>query len=162
VPAQRSITVEDVLSFRLGFGSIFTTETLPVAQAEAALGLKTLGPSWPPTPYNSDQWIAAFGSLPLLDQPGERFRYNTGATVAGILIERVAGAPLGEVLGKRVFEPLGMTDTGFYLPKAKLSRFTSMYAPAEAAARFGRRAEGTGLTGILLTQRMMTHRNYRR
>ena len=119
VPAERAITVEDVLSFRLGFGCIFTRETLPVAAAEAALDLKTLGPPWPPPPHTPDQWIAALGSLPLLDQPGERFRYNTGATVAGILIERVAGAPLAEVLSKRVFEPLGMTDTAFYVPASK-------------------------------------------
>src|SRR6202034_1305686 len=59
VPAQRAITVEDVLSFRLGFGCIFTPETLPVTAAEAALGLKPLGPPWPPTPHTPDQWIAA-------------------------------------------------------------------------------------------------------
>ena len=50
VPAERAITVEDVLSFRLGFGCIFTPDTLPVVQAEAELELKTLGPPWPPTP----------------------------------------------------------------------------------------------------------------
>jgi CubicO group peptidase (beta-lactamase class C family) len=157
VPAERPITVEDVLSFRLGFGSIFTPETLPVVEAaEGELKLKTLVPPWPPTPHNPDQWIAAFGSLPLLDQPGERFRYNTGATVAGILIERVTGAPFAEVLSKRVFEPLGMTDTAFYVPAEKLSRFTSMYAPAEAAGVFGASgdsasgdgADGTGLVLI--------------
>jgi len=138
VPANRPITVEDVLSFRLGFGSVFTPEPLPVARAaEVELKLKTLVPPWPPTPHTPDQWIAAFGSLPLLDQPGERFRYHTGAMVAGVLIERVAGAPFAEVLGKRVFEPLGMRDTAFYVPAAKLGRFTSMYAPREAAAVFG-------------------------
>ena len=148
VPAGRPITVEDVLSFRLGFGSIFTPEPLPIAAAaEGELQLKTLGPPWPPTPHNPDEWIAALGSLPLLDQPGERFRYNTGATVAGILIERVTGAPFGEVLGKRVFGPLGMTDTAFYVPADKMSRFTSMYAPAEAAAVFGG-ADGNGLVLI--------------
>jgi CubicO group peptidase (beta-lactamase class C family) len=152
VPAERAITVEDVLSFRLGFGLIFTPETLPVTAAEAALGLKTLGPPWPPTPHTPDQWIAALGSLPLLDQPGERFRYNTGATVAGILIERVAGAPLAEVLSKRVFEPLGMTDTAFYVPASKLSRFTSMYAPAEAAAGFGGQGKASG-SGLVLIDR---------
>lgn len=138
VPANRPITVEDVLSFRLGFGSIFTPEPLPVARAaEVDLKLKTLVPPWPPTPHATDQWIAAFGTLPLLDQPGERFRYNTGASVAGVLIERAAGAPFAEVLRKRVFEPLGMTDTAFSVPAAKLGRFTSMYAPREAAGVFG-------------------------
>ena len=147
VPARRPITVEDVLSFRLGFGLIFTPEPLPVVQAaEGELQLKTLAPPWPPTPHSPDQWIAAFGSLPLLDQPGERFRYNTGAMVAGILIERAAGAPFAEVLSKRVFEPLGMTDTAFSVPAAKLGRFTSMYTPREGAAAFGVRPADGELT----------------
>jgi CubicO group peptidase (beta-lactamase class C family) len=159
VPAERPITVEDVLSFRLGFGNIFTPETLPVVQAaEGELKLKTLVPPWPPTPHNPGQWIAAFGSLPLLDQPGQRWRYNTGATIAGVLIERVAGAPFAEVLTKRVFEPLGMTDTAFYVPAEKMSRFTSMYAPAEAAGVFGGRVDSTsgdeaGGTGLVLIDR---------
>jgi CubicO group peptidase (beta-lactamase class C family) len=152
VPADRAITVEDLLSFRLGFGCIFVPEPLPVVQAEAALDLKTLGPPWPPTPHTPDEWIAALGSLPLLDQPGERFRYNTGATLAGILIERAAGAPLAEVLGERVFEPLGMRDTAFHVPASKLSRFTSMYAPAEAAAVFGG-GEAAGGSGLVLIDR---------
>jgi len=129
VPADRPMTVEDVLSFRLGFGCIMTPGSYPVAEAEASLGLTTLGPPWPPGRLTSDEWIAALGSLPLMDQPGQRWRYNTGATVAGILIERVAGLPLPQLLAKRVFEPLGMTDTGFHVPAAKLDRFTGMYAP---------------------------------
>jgi CubicO group peptidase (beta-lactamase class C family) len=133
VPAARAITVEDALSFRLGFGCVFAPGPLPIAKAEASLGLNTLGPPWPPTPLTSDEWIAGFGRLPLIDQPGEVWRYNTGATVAGILVERVAGAPLAEVLSKRVFEPLGMADTGFSVPATKLGRFTSMYAPDGAA-----------------------------
>jgi len=54
------------------------------------------------------------------------------------------------VLGKRVFEPLGLTDTAFHVPAAKLSRFTSMYAPAEAAAVVGASAaaaDGAGPRG---------------
>jgi CubicO group peptidase (beta-lactamase class C family) len=129
VPAERAITVEDALSFRLGFGCIMEPGSHPVADAEARIGLKTLGPPWPPTPLTPDQWIAGLDSLPLLDQPGQRWRYNTGATVAGILIERVTGTPLADVLATRVLQPLGMTDTGFYVPEAKLHRFTSMYAP---------------------------------
>ena len=133
VPAERSITVEDVLSFRLGFGLIMTPGEYPVAEAESSLGLKTLGPPWPPCQLTPDEWIAGLGRLPLLDQPGARWRYNTGATVAGILIERVAGSPLAEVLARRIFEPLGMADTGFFVPPAMLGRFTSMYSPGGSA-----------------------------
>jgi CubicO group peptidase (beta-lactamase class C family) len=145
VPAERAITVRDVLSFRLGFGSIMVPGSYPVAEAEASLGLRTLGPPWPPSTLTPDQWIAALGSLPLLDQPGERWRYNTGATVAGILLSRVAGAPLAEVLAGRVFEPLGMADTGFFVPAAKLDRFTSMYSPG---GFHGASGEGAGLSLI--------------
>jgi CubicO group peptidase (beta-lactamase class C family) len=141
--AERAITVEDALSFRLGFGCIMAPGNYPVAAAEAALGLKTLGPPWPPTTLTQDEWIAALGSLPLLDQPGERWRYNTGATVAGILVSRVAGAPLAEVLASRVFAPLGMADTGFLVPAAKRDRFTSMYAPGGSHG-----ASGEGLSLI--------------
>jgi CubicO group peptidase (beta-lactamase class C family) len=128
VPAMRPITVEDVLSFRLGFGLIMDPGPYPIQRAERELDLKTLGPPWPPADLTSDEWIARLGSLPLLDQPGARWRYNTGASVAGVLIERVTGRPLGEILRERIFEPLGMADTAFYVPADKLGRFTTFYA----------------------------------
>ncbi len=131
VPADRPITVEDVLSFRFGFGSIMDPGPYPIQRAESELGLKTLGPPWPPADLTPDEWIARLGSLPLLDQPGTRWRYNTGASVAGVLIERVAGKPLGDVLAERVFSPLGMTDTGFYVPADQRDRFTTFYAPGD-------------------------------
>jgi|HubBroStandDraft_5_1064220.scaffolds.fasta_scaffold20463_2 CubicO group peptidase (beta-lactamase class C family) len=129
VPAERPITVQDVLSFHMGFGSIMSRGPYPIWQAESDLGLKTLGPPWPPPDLTPDEWIARLGQLPLLDQPGTRWRYNTGATVAGVLIERVAGAPLADVMRERVFEPLGMADTGFWVPAGKMGRFTTFYAP---------------------------------
>jgi CubicO group peptidase (beta-lactamase class C family) len=129
VPAERPITVEDVLSFRFGFGAIMDPHPYPIRRAENELGLKTLGPPWPPADLTPDEWIARLGRLPLLDQPGARWRYNTGASVAGVLIERVAGLPLGELLDERVFKPLGMSDTSFYVPAGKLGRFTTFYAP---------------------------------
>jgi CubicO group peptidase (beta-lactamase class C family) len=129
VPAGRPITVEDVLSFHLGFGLIMSPDPHPIQRAEAELGLKTLGPPWPPPDLTPDEWIAELGRLPLIDQPGTRWRYNTSATVAGVLIERVAGVPLADVLAERVFAPLGMSDTGFWVPAAKLGRVTTFYGP---------------------------------
>jgi CubicO group peptidase (beta-lactamase class C family) len=76
-----------------------------------------------------DEWLARFASLPLLEQPGTAWRYNTGATVAGVLIERVAGAPLADVLEDVIFRPLGMVDTGFFVPASKLDRLTTFYRP---------------------------------
>ncbi len=128
VPAERPITVEDVLSFHLGFGSIMSGGSYPIQRAESELDLKTLGRPWPPPDLTPDEWIARLGRLPLLDQPGARWRYNTGATVAGVLIERAARAPLADVLRERVFQPLGMADTGFFVPADKMGRFTTFYA----------------------------------
>jgi CubicO group peptidase (beta-lactamase class C family) len=129
VPAERPITVEDVLSFHLGFGSVMTPDTYPIQRAELDLGLKTLRPPWPPPDLTPDEWIARLGSLPLLHQPGAGWRYNTGASVAGVLIERVTGIPLADVLRERVLEPLGMADTGFCVPAGKLDRFATFYGP---------------------------------
>ncbi len=135
VPAARAITLEDLLTFRLGFGVIMAPPgTYPIQEAEAELDLKTLGPPWPPPPLRSDEWIARFSTLPLLHQPGEEWRYNTGAQVLGILLERATGQPLEAFLRDRLFDPLGMADTSFSVPEQKQGRFTTAYMPDETGA----------------------------
>ena len=130
VPAKRPITLNDLLTFRLGFGTVMEPPgTYPIQTAEEALQLKTLGPPWPPTPHTPDEWIRAFGSLPLMHQPGDVWMYNTGSQVLGILIERAAGQPLETFLRKRLFEPLGMRDTAFSFSEAQRSRMTTAYTP---------------------------------
>lgn len=129
VPANRPITLEDLLSFRLGFGTVMAPpNTYPIQAAEAELQLRTLGPPWPPTPHTPDEWIRRFGSLPLMHQPGERWLYNTGAQVLGVLLERAAGKPLESLLRDRIFEPLGMRDTGFSVSCNQRDRLTTAYA----------------------------------
>ena len=130
VPAERPITVEDLLTFRLGFGSVMLPPgSTPIQRAEEKLQLRTLGPPWPPPTFGPDEWIARFGTLPLLAQPGERWLYNTGAQVLGVLIERAAQEPLGQVLATRLFAPLGMVDTAFSWPPKTLGRTATAYAP---------------------------------
>ncbi len=118
VPANRAITVRDLLTFTFGFGTavemFFAAEPWPVMAAEAALRLATLGPPDRDSQPDPDTWIAGLGSLPLLAQPGERWFYNTGASVLGVLAARAAGQPFGDVLRTRLFEPLGMTSTAFW------------------------------------------------
>jgi CubicO group peptidase (beta-lactamase class C family) len=120
VPARRPITVRDLLTFTFGFG--LTTEMFaaerpwPVVAAADALRLSTIGPPNPAEQPGPDTWMAGLGSLPLLAQPGERWFYNTGASVLGVLLERAAGQPFADVLRTRLFEPLGMRDTGFWTP----------------------------------------------
>ena len=113
VPAQRPITVHDVLSFRLGWGMDFAAPwPQPLLEAMGALGLGW-GPPEPQTPPEPDEWMRRLATLPLLYQPGERWLYNTGSDVLGVLIARAAGQPLDVFLRERVLDPLGMVDTGF-------------------------------------------------
>jgi CubicO group peptidase (beta-lactamase class C family) len=130
VPAARPITLEDLLSFRFGFGSIMAPPgTYPIQRAEAELGLQSIGgPPWPPVSHDPDSWIAALGSLPLIYQPGERWLYNTGAQVVGVLLARATGMDIESVLRERVLDPLAMTDTRFTVPEDKVSRLTTAYA----------------------------------
>src|SRR5580693_2257669 len=119
-PARRPITVRDVLTYTFGFGvtaEMFSAEQpWPVVAQADALHLSTIGPPDPAEQPGPDVWIAGLGSLPLLAQPGERWFYNTGASVLGVLLERAAGQPFADVLRTRLFEPLGMPDTAFWTP----------------------------------------------
>jgi CubicO group peptidase (beta-lactamase class C family) len=118
VPAQRPITTRDLLTFTLGFGmagEMFSSpEPWPVVAASEELKLSTIGPPSPAVQPDPDTWIAGFGSLPLIAQPGERWLYGTGASILGVLVARAAGKPFFEVLRTRVFDPLGMRDTAFW------------------------------------------------
>ncbi len=118
VDASRPITARDLLTFTFGFGMcmemFLADEPWPVVGAANDLHLGTLGPPSPAEQPDPDAWIAALGTLPLLAQPGERWLYNTGASVLGVLLARAASEPLADVLQTRVFEPLGMRDTAFW------------------------------------------------
>jgi CubicO group peptidase (beta-lactamase class C family) len=118
VPAVRPIITRDLLTFTFGFGAVtemfLSPAPWPVAAAATQRRLATLGPPDPGEQPDPDTWIAALGTLPLLAQPGERWMYNTGASVLGVLLARAAGQPFAEVLRTRIFGPLGMRDTGFW------------------------------------------------
>ena len=129
VPAVRPITVFDLLTFRAGWGfpSDFSLPAVGLLFSE----LKQ-GPPQPQLVAAPDEWMAALSRIPLLHQPGEAWLYNTCSDILGVLIARVAGRPLPEFLAERLFEPLGMADTGFAVPTSKLGRFTSYYRAAPA------------------------------
>tara|TARA_B100000809_G_C15097712_1_gene515662 strand:+ start:535 stop:1905 length:1371 start_codon:yes stop_codon:yes gene_type:complete len=78
---------------------------------------------------NLEEFVTELGKLPLQYEPGTKWHYSVAVDVQGRLIEVLSGVTLGEFLDKRIFQPLGMTDTGFIVPKSKLDRFTQMYSP---------------------------------
>ena len=130
VPAHRPITVDDLLTFRLGWGYIAVPEmmpSVPVTRRADELGLG-IGPPDPRTPHDPDEWIRHFGTLPLIYQPGESWAYNTGSDILGVLLARAAGQPLGDLLRERVFTPLGMTHTGFHVPASLAERLPGQYS----------------------------------
>jgi CubicO group peptidase (beta-lactamase class C family) len=125
VPARRAITPRDLLTFRCGYGMIpVFPDRYPIqkAIAEAGFAPGPIFPSFPP-----DELMRRYGSLPLIYQPGERWLYNAGTEILGVLIARVAGKTFGEFLRDRIFAPLGMKDTAFYVPKDKHHRFATTY-----------------------------------
>jgi CubicO group peptidase (beta-lactamase class C family) len=126
VPARRAISLRDLLTFRCGYGMIpVFPERYPIqrAYAEAGLAPGPVFPSFPP-----DELMRRYGSLPLIYQPGERWLYNAGSEILGVLIARVAGVTFGEFLQERIFAPLGMKDTAFYASKEKQHRFATAYS----------------------------------
>ncbi len=144
VPANRPITVRDLLTFRMGFGIVMAPPgTYPIQKAmtEQLLGQGPPSPSTPPAP---DEWIRRLGTLPLMHQPGEKWMYNTGSDVLGVLIARASGQPLETFLRERLFDPLGMNDTGFSVPAAKLDRLATSYwtNPESGALELYDEAEG--------------------
>jgi CubicO group peptidase (beta-lactamase class C family) len=124
VPAHRPITVRDLLTFRMGFGGYFGP--CPVNEAAAPLQL-SVGPPQPSLPPEPDEWMRRFSTLPLMCQPGERWLYHTGADVLGVLVARASGQTFETFLRERIFEPLGMKDTAFYVDRSRVDRMTTSY-----------------------------------
>ena len=116
VPAMRQITIEDLMTHRSGLAYTFSV-TGPIARAYNAVSLR----------QDADHWLADVAQLPLVHQPGERLTYSHSTEVLGIVLSRIEGKPLQEVLTERVFGPLGMTDTGFYVSPQARRRAATMY-----------------------------------
>jgi CubicO group peptidase (beta-lactamase class C family) len=122
VPAARPIVVEDLLTFRAGWG--FPSDFSLPAVVELFQKLPVFGPRETP-----DEWLATLAQVPMLRQPGEAWLYNTCSDVQGVLIARVSGQTLPDFLAERIFEPLGMIDTGFHVPAEKLDRLPPYRGP---------------------------------
>jgi CubicO group peptidase (beta-lactamase class C family) len=128
VPAERPITIRNLLTMTAGFGLVLTRGPLMKAMVSAEL---MPGP-FPPA-FSPDEFMARLAALPLADQPGERWRYHTSADALGVLIARAGGAPLGELLRERITGPLGMADTGFQAGGP--DRLATAYTPAASGLR---------------------------
>ena len=128
VPARRPITVRDLLTFRMGFGSVMAPpHTYPIQKLIREYQIGGDGPPRPSQAPTAEEWIRRLGSLPWIAQPGERWLYHVSSDVLGVLISRVTGQSLGTFMRERIFDPLGMKDTAFYVPSEKIDRLPGSY-----------------------------------
>jgi CubicO group peptidase (beta-lactamase class C family) len=135
-PAERAITFRDLLTHRSGltYGAFHTG---PISKAYEVLGGEV------DTHVSPDDWIARLAALPLIDQPGIGFHYGRSTDLLGLLLARIEDAPLGDLLKRRIFDPLRMKDTGFTIPQEKRDRRAGMYGFDEAG-RLIKRLTATG------------------
>ncbi|MFJ8363152.1 serine hydrolase domain-containing protein [Streptomyces sp. NPDC093984] len=133
VPARRPITVRDVLTCTFGLGMDMSSLGTPLMGAIFERGLTPNLPEPMPAP---DEWMRRLGELPLMHQPGERWQYHIASDLLGVLVARVAGQSFETFLRERVFDPLGMKDTGFHVPAEKMHRLPPLYAPDPQTGEF--------------------------
>jgi CubicO group peptidase (beta-lactamase class C family) len=100
------------------------------------------GPNLPS--HAPDELMKRFGSLPALHQPGEKWMYHSGSDILGVLIARATGQRLETFLRERLFAPLGMKDTGFSVPEAKVDRLPPCYQTAVGTGRLALFDEARG------------------
>jgi CubicO group peptidase (beta-lactamase class C family) len=128
-PAARGITIRDLLTHTsgLGYGDIGRTPVDSLYR-EARLGV------WG-TAGDLEETVDAIASLPLIFDPGTRWNYSLAVDVLGRVIEVVSGRTLAEFFEERIFDRLGMEDTGFHVPAEKLDRFAAVYGPGPDGLR---------------------------
>ncbi|MFI6316434.1 serine hydrolase domain-containing protein [Nonomuraea sp. NPDC050556] len=136
VPALRPITVRHLLTSTLGLGIDMTAKDSPILGALFEQGVYGQADGWLLPEPGPDEWMRRLGTLPLAYQPGERWQYNLGDDILGVLVARVTGQPFETFLRERIFEPLGMKDTGFHVPADKIHRFPPLYAPNAETGEF--------------------------
>lgn len=133
VPARRPITVRDVLTSTFGLGMDMTSLGTPIMNAIFEQGLTPNLPEPMPEP---DEWMRRLGTLSLMHQPGERWQYQISSDLVGVLVARVTGQSFEKFLRERIFDPLGMKDTGFHVPADKIDRLPTLYAPDARTGEF--------------------------
>ena len=122
VPASREITIRDLLTHTSGIDyAEIGSPTMNAIYARAGIPM-----GFESRPLILGDWMKKLAKLPLVHQPGERFTYGLNTDVLGYLVEVVSGMPFDRFLKEKLFEPLDMEDTYFYIPKEKQSRLVAV------------------------------------
>jgi CubicO group peptidase (beta-lactamase class C family) len=121
-PAKRPVTVRDLLRHTAGLTYGFFSDTLVDQEYRKARVLSDL---------NLAEFVTNLSKIPLLHEPGTRWHYSVSVDVLGRLVEVLSGKPFDQFLQERIFAPLDMRDTGFYVPADKKDRFAKLYSPTK-------------------------------
>jgi CubicO group peptidase (beta-lactamase class C family) len=127
VPAERPISVRDVLTHTAGLGYGFDPDH-PVDRLYVEAGLRE-------REMPLDEFSRRLAGLPLKFQPGTRWHYSMATDLCGRLVEVISGRPFDEYLREAIFEPLGMVDTGFTVPEHAVPRFAANYVRPDGELR---------------------------
>lgn len=130
VPANREITIRDLLTHRAGIGYRFLANWLPDARHKTLAelyGEAGISDGLSETEGTVGEMVQTLAGLPLIAQPGESFDYGLSYDVLGYLVEVVSGVSLSQFMETRLFKPLKMEDTSFYLPPAKRERLSALW-----------------------------------
>jgi CubicO group peptidase (beta-lactamase class C family) len=124
---EREVTIQDLLTHTSGlvYGD---PEGSPV---EAAVWKADREAEQVTADETLEEWMQRLVTLPLAHQPGSKWHYGLSTDVLGYVVEVVSGLAFDAFLEQRIFVPLGMVDTGFYVPQEKIGRLATMYGPAE-------------------------------
>ncbi|HEV7691666.1 MAG TPA: serine hydrolase domain-containing protein [Hyphomonadaceae bacterium] len=150
VPASHPITVREIMNFTFGYGINFDP-SLPINKAGAERQL-TLAEPTPMTPHAPDEWMRLFGELPLMYQPGERWLYNVGSLLQGVLVRRASGQDFDTFVSERITGPLGMKDTAFFVAPDKLNRFAGCANFTDPATKKQTRMDKDGAESAYATR----------
>lgn len=124
VPVNREVHLLDLLSMTSGL--VYGGDHLAGRETEALLH-EINSRMLTDTPLTTLEAMNRLGAIPLSSQPGEIWRYGTSSDVMGAVIEVASGMRFGEFLRQEIFEPLGMHDTGFWVPEEKRGRLVNTY-----------------------------------
>jgi CubicO group peptidase (beta-lactamase class C family) len=126
VDPERPVTIHHLLTHTAGLSYGWDEIAATDAQYQALRQQLDNNPS-----FTLQQWVEMLAQIPLLFQPGSRYRYSMATDVLGGLVQAVSGLPFAEFLQQRIFAPLGMVDTAFTVPVEKLERFAANYGPTD-------------------------------
>ncbi|MCM1191531.1 MAG: beta-lactamase family protein [Butyrivibrio sp.] len=130
IPAKREVTIYDLLNMTSGI--TYPDEATEPGRRMGAVVEKLVAARERGERVDTRACMEKIASVPLVFQPGERWMYGFSADVLGGVVEAASGRTFGEFLGREIFEPLDMRDTGFFVPKEKRERFAQAYEQTEA------------------------------